>query len=54
MTPEPLTRDTATPAQVTAARQQAKDRLAAAAARCTPDVWEQLRAKYGITAEPAR
>lgn len=43
-----LTYDTATPEQVTQARAEARRKLADAQARCTPEFWEQIRAKYGV------
>ena len=54
MTPERATHETATPEQVSDARQRARAKLAAAAERCTPEFWVRIRAKYGITTDPAR
>lgn len=49
MTRPVLTYDTATPEQVTAARVEARAKLAAARERCTPEYWARLQAKFGIT-----
>lgn len=37
-----------TPEQVEQARDLARRRLAEARARCTPEFWARVRAKYGI------
>jgi hypothetical protein len=55
MTPdaEPVTYDTATPEQLADARQRARVKLAEARERHTPEYWANLRARFGVTADPA-
>jgi len=45
--------ETATPQEVADARQEARTKLAEAARRHDPAYWESLRARFGVTADPA-
>jgi hypothetical protein len=47
------TNETATPEELADARQHARAKLAEAARRHDRDYWERLRARFGVTADPA-
>ncbi len=47
------TYETASAQEVAEARQNARTRLTAAQRRHDPAYWERLRARFGVTAEPA-
>ena len=47
------TYETATPEEVADARQHARVKLAEATSRHDTGYWERLRARFGVTADPA-